>query len=105
MENARKEAEMVMFGAVRDVLAKTGLKPKQIGVLVVNCSLFNPTPSLAACVSVLLPPCSQPLMSPFHVCAMFQHSTCPKLHMLWSCALALTFGPGHGHIALQDDHS
>ena len=40
---------MVMFGAVRDVLRKTGLKPHQIGILVVNCSLFNPTPSLAAC--------------------------------------------------------
>lgn len=38
-----------MFGAVRDVLRKTGLSPDQIGVLVVNCSLFNPTPSLAAC--------------------------------------------------------
>lgn len=50
MENARKEAEMVLFGAVRDALAKTGLKPSQIGILVVNCSLFNPTPSLAAMI-------------------------------------------------------
>ena len=48
MDNARGEAEMVMFGAVADVLAKTGLKAADIGVLVVNCSLFNPTPSLAA---------------------------------------------------------
>lgn len=51
MANARLEAEMVMFGAVADALKKTGLKPSQIGVLVVNCSLFNPTPSLAACAS------------------------------------------------------
>lgn len=49
MKNARLEAEMVMFGAVADVLAKTGLKPADIGILIVNCSLFNPTPSLAAC--------------------------------------------------------
>lgn len=48
MENARLEAEMVMFGAVRDALDKCGLQPSQIGILVVNCALFNPTPSLAA---------------------------------------------------------
>lgn len=53
MANARTEAEMVMFGAVRDALRKTGLTPDQIGVLVVNCSLFNPTPSLAACAPLL----------------------------------------------------
>ena len=28
----------------------TGIKAKQIGVLVVNCSLFNPTPSLSAMI-------------------------------------------------------
>ena len=55
MENARLEAQMVVFGAVKDVLAKTGLKPEQIGVLVVNCSLFNPTPSLAAYAPFLFP--------------------------------------------------
>lgn len=27
-----------------------GIKPNQVGILVVNCSLFNPTPSLAAMV-------------------------------------------------------
>lgn len=47
---AREEAEIVMFGAVEDLLAKTGLKPRDIDVLVVNCSLFNPTPSLSAMV-------------------------------------------------------
>lgn len=48
MAEARKEAEMVMFGAVDELLAKTGVKAKDIGILVVNCSLFNPTPSLSA---------------------------------------------------------
>lgn len=40
----------VVFAAVEDVLRKTGIKPKQIGILALNCSLFNPTPSLTAMV-------------------------------------------------------
>jgi 3-ketoacyl-CoA synthase len=47
MANARK---MVMFGALDALFAKTGVRPKDVGVLVVNCSLFNPTPSLSAMV-------------------------------------------------------
>lgn len=50
MAEARKEAEMVMFGAVDELLAKTNIKAKDIGILVVNCSLFNPTPSLSAMI-------------------------------------------------------
>lgn len=50
MAEARKEAEMVMFGAVDELLKKTRVKAKDIGVLVVNCSLFNPTPSLSAMI-------------------------------------------------------
>ncbi|KAL7105363.1 hypothetical protein ACP275_07G039600 [Erythranthe tilingii] len=50
MAEARKEAQMVMFGAIDDLLAKTGIRAKDIGILVVNCSLFNPTPSLSAMV-------------------------------------------------------
>ncbi|CAN6883348.1 hypothetical protein Bca4012_069685 [Brassica carinata] len=50
MSEARKEAETVMFGAIDAVLEKTGVKPKDIGILVVNCSLFNPTPSLSAMI-------------------------------------------------------
>ncbi|GAB2294584.1 3-ketoacyl-CoA synthase 20 [Dionaea muscipula] len=50
MVEARKEAEMVMFGAIDEVLGKTGVRAKDIGILVVNCSLFNPTPSLSAMI-------------------------------------------------------
>ncbi|GAA0140668.1 hypothetical protein LIER_01974 [Lithospermum erythrorhizon] len=50
MQAAREEAEMVMFGALDNLFANTGLKPKDIGILVVNCSLFNPTPSLSAMI-------------------------------------------------------
>ncbi|XP_078429872.1 3-ketoacyl-CoA synthase 11-like [Wolffia australiana] len=50
MAEARKEAERVIFGAVDDLVSKTGLNIREIGVLVVNCSLFNPTPSLASMI-------------------------------------------------------
>ncbi|PNX75996.1 3-ketoacyl-CoA synthase 11-like protein, partial [Trifolium pratense] len=50
MDEARKEAEEVMFGAIDEALEKTGVKAKDIGILVVNCSLFNPTPSLSAMI-------------------------------------------------------
>ncbi|CAL5347278.1 unnamed protein product [Camellia sinensis] len=50
MAEARKEAETVMFGAIDELLEKTGVKAKDIGILIVNCSLFNPTPSLSAMV-------------------------------------------------------
>ncbi|CAD7695581.1 unnamed protein product [Ostreobium quekettii] len=50
MDTARQEAEMVMFGAVGDVLERTGIKPRDVGILIVNCSLFNPTPSLSAMI-------------------------------------------------------
>lgn len=47
---AREEAEMVLFSVVENLLKKTGIKPRDIDVLVVNCSLFNPTPSLSAMI-------------------------------------------------------
>ncbi|KAJ8767235.1 hypothetical protein K2173_013632 [Erythroxylum novogranatense] len=47
---AREEAEQVMFGALDVLFENTNIKPKDIGVLVVNCSLFNPTPSLSAMI-------------------------------------------------------
>lgn len=50
MNTAREEAELVLYTVVQDVLDKTGVKPKDIGILVVNCSLFNPTPSLSAMI-------------------------------------------------------
>lgn len=50
MRAAREEAEQVMFGALDNLFANTSVKPKDIGILVVNCSLFNPTPSLSAMI-------------------------------------------------------
>ena len=48
MAEAREEARMVLFTVVDDVLSRLALKPTDIDILVVNCSLFNPTPSLSA---------------------------------------------------------
>ncbi|WKA10145.1 hypothetical protein VitviT2T_027734 [Vitis vinifera] len=50
MSAAREEAEQVMFGALDALFSDTCIKPKDIGILVVNCSLFNPTPSLSAMI-------------------------------------------------------
>ncbi|KAL2651952.1 hypothetical protein R1flu_020080 [Riccia fluitans] len=50
MMEARIEAEEVMFSALDELFEKTKVKPKDIGILVVNCSLFNPTPSLSAMI-------------------------------------------------------
>jgi hypothetical protein len=51
MEAARQEAAYVMGTCLDELFAKTGLKPSEIDFLIVNCSLFNPTPSLSAMVS------------------------------------------------------
>jgi len=48
--NARNEAEAVIFPLVQEILTRTNLKPSQIDFLVINCSLFVPTPSLCAMV-------------------------------------------------------
>jgi len=50
MKDARWEFQQVCFTAVREVLAKSGVTPRQIGCVIVNCSLFNPTPSLSAVI-------------------------------------------------------
>jgi 3-ketoacyl-CoA synthase len=50
MEASRAEAELVIFSAIDDLIKKTGLQMKHIDILVVNCSLFSPTPSLSAMI-------------------------------------------------------
>ncbi|KAG6501507.1 3-ketoacyl-CoA synthase 6-like [Zingiber officinale] len=50
MEASRDEAQLVIFSAIDDLVRKTGLKPKDIDILIVNCSLFSPTPSLSAMI-------------------------------------------------------
>ncbi|CAL1411236.1 unnamed protein product [Linum trigynum] len=50
MAAARAETETAIFGAIDDLLDKCGVEVREIGVLVVNSSLFNPTPSLSAAI-------------------------------------------------------
>ncbi|KAJ9548491.1 hypothetical protein OSB04_021034 [Centaurea solstitialis] len=50
MKEGRAEASMVIFGAMDELFHKTGIRPKDVGILIVNCSIFNPTPSLSAMV-------------------------------------------------------
>ncbi|KAJ7534006.1 hypothetical protein O6H91_13G075500 [Diphasiastrum complanatum] len=47
---ARRESEMVIFAALDELLEKTGVRPKDIDILITNCSLFNPTPSLSSMI-------------------------------------------------------
>ncbi|KAL8470774.1 hypothetical protein ACS0TY_033374 [Phlomoides rotata] len=50
MEAARGEAETVIFSAIDSLMAKTEIRAKYIDILIVNCNLFSPTPSLSAMV-------------------------------------------------------
>ncbi|KAK8711392.1 hypothetical protein V6N13_146675 [Hibiscus sabdariffa] len=50
MEEARAEAKAVVLGALDSLFEKTGVKPKDIGILIVNSGVFNPTPSVSAMI-------------------------------------------------------
>lgn len=49
-EASREEARTVIFDVVESAMKKANVKPSEIDVLVINCSLFSPTPSLCAMV-------------------------------------------------------
>lgn len=51
MALSREEAEIIIFPMVEELLKRTNFRPKDIDFLIVNCSLFVPTPSLAAMVA------------------------------------------------------
>ncbi|KAK2987110.1 hypothetical protein RJ640_019670 [Escallonia rubra] len=50
MKEARKEAEMAMFGSIDTLLEKTSVQCKEIGILIVNCCIFNVVPSLSSMI-------------------------------------------------------
>ena len=49
-ELAGEEAELVIFSAMDLSLNQTGVKPRDIDILIVNCSVYSPTPSLSAMI-------------------------------------------------------
>ncbi|CAK7357036.1 unnamed protein product [Dovyalis caffra] len=48
---AREEVEQVLFTIVEDLLSKHNISPKSIDILISNCSLFCPTPSITAMIT------------------------------------------------------
>ncbi|MCO5597825.1 hypothetical protein L7F22_051909 [Adiantum nelumboides] len=49
-EDARREAEDVLFGSVQDLLCRTSVSPQDISILITNCSLHSPTPSYVSMI-------------------------------------------------------
>mmetsp|Transcript_2982 Transcript_2982/g.4645 ORF Transcript_2982/g.4645 Transcript_2982/m.4645 type:complete len:549 (-) Transcript_2982:394-2040(-) len=50
VEAARQESETVICAVVQQILDRTQIKSTEIDILIVNCSLFSPTPSLCAMI-------------------------------------------------------
>ena len=48
---ARHEAETIVCGALESLFRSTSIQPKEVDFLIINCSLFSPTPSLCAMAS------------------------------------------------------
>lgn len=50
LKHAQSEIELVLFTIVQDLLSKHNVHPKNIDILVSNCSLFCPTPSITSMI-------------------------------------------------------
>ncbi|RLN11811.1 hypothetical protein C2845_PM09G06770 [Panicum miliaceum] len=47
LNDARDEADQVIFSSIDDLFAKTRISPDAIDIVVANCTVFSPVPSLA----------------------------------------------------------
>ncbi|KAI3829717.1 hypothetical protein L1987_03845 [Smallanthus sonchifolius] len=50
INESRREMEMSVFGSIDVLLKKTGVRCEDIGILVVNCCIYNTMPSLSSMV-------------------------------------------------------
>nr|GEU61581.1 very-long-chain 3-ketoacyl-CoA synthase, Thiolase-like protein [Tanacetum cinerariifolium] len=50
MMDVMDEAHLVIFSAMDSLFQQTGISPKEIDILIVNCSVFAPTPSITTMV-------------------------------------------------------
>ncbi|KAF2319772.1 hypothetical protein GH714_018685 [Hevea brasiliensis] len=50
LNSSRNEVEEVLFTAVDDLLSKNSVNPKSIDILISNCSIFCPTPSITGMI-------------------------------------------------------
>ncbi|KAJ0791291.1 putative very-long-chain 3-oxoacyl-CoA synthase [Helianthus annuus] len=50
IDESRREMEMSVFGSVDMLLAKTGVRCEDIGILIVNCCIYNTMPSLSSMI-------------------------------------------------------
>lgn len=50
IEYSRAESETVFFSVADELFAKTSVKPLDIGILILNCCLFYPSPSLSSMI-------------------------------------------------------
>ncbi|KAL4572006.1 hypothetical protein LXL04_018774 [Taraxacum kok-saghyz] len=50
MKDSRKEVEMAIFGSIDMLLAKTCVRSEDIGILIVNCCIYNTNPSLSSMI-------------------------------------------------------
>ncbi|GAB4835792.1 hypothetical protein Ancab_000708 [Ancistrocladus abbreviatus] len=50
ISSAMEEAQLVLFSIVQTLLTKHNVNPKSIDILITNCGLYCPTPSLAAMI-------------------------------------------------------
>ncbi|KAI5072794.1 hypothetical protein GOP47_0012900 [Adiantum capillus-veneris] len=48
LQDAREETENLISVAAKRLLQQVGIEAREIDIVVINCSLFNPTPSLSA---------------------------------------------------------
>nr|XP_034589668.1 3-ketoacyl-CoA synthase 5-like [Setaria viridis]TKW20853.1 hypothetical protein SEVIR_4G117200v2 [Setaria viridis] len=95
LSDARDEAEQVIFSSIDDLFAKTGISPMAIDILVTNCTVFNPVPSL---VDIIVNKYKLRGCSPGCTCTsgVYGDGLIPVLHREEPCNVATKCPISHG---------